>query len=54
MATDDFEEDEIVFSIPRSAVLNIATALPGIPTDEIRNAILSMPSWLVSYTIKIK
>lgn len=46
VATDDFEEDEIVFSIPRSAVLNIATALPGIPTDEMRKAILSMPSWL--------
>jgi hypothetical protein len=52
VAIDDFGEDEVVFSIPRSAVLNITTALPGIAPGGAQQAILSMPSWLVSWSLK--
>ncbi|PSS10632.1 hypothetical protein M430DRAFT_30540 [Amorphotheca resinae ATCC 22711] len=46
VAIADFEQDEVVFSIPRSAVLNIATALPDIGTESSQSAIRAMPSWL--------
>lgn len=49
MAIADFEQDEVVFSIPRSAVLNIATALPDIGTESSQSAIRAMPSWLVRW-----
>ena len=51
VAIDDFDEDEVVFSIPRSAVMNITTALPGIVPGGTRQAIHSMPSWLVSWSL---
>ncbi|KAG4429649.1 hypothetical protein IFR05_014870 [Cadophora sp. M221] len=45
VAQADIEEDEVLFSIPRSAVLNTTTAL--CPSDvSIAPAILEMPSWL--------
>lgn len=45
MATDDIEDDEIIFSIPRNAVLNIQNADP-LPFS--RRLSEKMPSWLVS------
>jgi len=46
----DLQEDEILFSIPRSAVLNLKTALPTIPAGPMQDAISAMPSWLVCTT----
>lgn len=49
VAVADLQEDEVVFSIPRSAVLNLNTALPSIPDKSTREAIQAMPSWLVDF-----
>lgn len=46
VAAADFDEDEVVFSIPRNAVLNVQTALPT-ANARASQAILNMPSWLV-------
>jgi len=45
VATADFEEDEIIFSIPRSAVLNVKALTPTAKCSE--QALASMPGWLV-------
>ncbi|KAH7321450.1 putative ribosomal N-lysine methyltransferase 4 [Rhexocercosporidium sp. MPI-PUGE-AT-0058] len=45
VALADIEEDEVLFSIPRSAVLNTTTALNSSDISTIP-AILEMPSWL--------
>jgi hypothetical protein len=48
VARGDFEEDEIIFSIPRSAVLNLTTKLPTMSSEHLQSAALSMPMpWLV-------
>ncbi|KAL2067851.1 hypothetical protein VTL71DRAFT_15949 [Oculimacula yallundae] len=45
VAMEDIREDEVLFTIPRSAVLNTTTALG--PSDiSTTPAILDMPSWL--------
>lgn len=49
VAADDLEEDEIVFSIPRSAVLNVTTASAGLD-GTLKEAIAEMPPWLVCET----
>lgn len=46
VAAADFDEDELVFSIPRNAVLNVQTALRN-ASASTSEAILNMPSWLV-------
>ena len=43
----DVEEDEVLFSIPRSAVFNLNNALSVLPTGPMQEAITAMPSWLV-------
>ncbi|KAI6709134.1 hypothetical protein PZA11_002752 [Diplocarpon coronariae] len=45
IAQSDIEEDEVLFTIPRSAVLNTATALRSTDTSNC-TSILDMPSWL--------
>ncbi|KAG0648428.1 Ribosomal lysine N-methyltransferase 4 [Hyphodiscus hymeniophilus] len=52
VATADFDDDEIVFSIPRKAVLNVQTALPNVNTS-VSQAIPDMPSWLGLTTLMI-
>ncbi len=47
VAVADFEEDEVVFSVPRSAVLNIKTALGTSTASSSQQNMLDMPSWLV-------
>ncbi|TVY49529.1 Ribosomal lysine N-methyltransferase [Lachnellula occidentalis] len=46
VAAADFAEDEVVFSVPRSAVLNVSNALPGISDNPSKDAISKMPNWL--------
>jgi SET domain-containing protein 6 len=46
VAIKDFEEDELVFSIPRSAVLNIRTTVPSISSMTLE-VLEDTPSWLV-------
>jgi SET domain-containing protein 6 len=47
VAAADFEEDEVVFCIPRSAVLNVNNVFAGQETSASKKALLQMPSWLV-------
>ncbi|KAF4625462.1 hypothetical protein G7Y89_g12708 [Cudoniella acicularis] len=46
VAAADFEEDEIVFSIPRSAVLNVQNTMPGCESSSSTSTLSSMPNWL--------
>jgi hypothetical protein len=47
VAVGDFEEDEVIFSIPRNAVLNLSTA--SAESKAVAGGqIDSFPSWLVS------
>ena len=48
VASADFEEDEIVFSIPRHVILNIQTVLPN-TNPTLSKDLLALPSWLVCY-----
>lgn len=53
VATEDFEEDELVFSIPRSVILNVKNVADtrgreGLPSD----ALAAMPNWLVSIPLQ--
>jgi SET domain-containing protein 6 len=48
VATGDLAEDEIIFSIPRSALLNINTAFSTSGLSSLQANIQDMPSWLVS------
>lgn len=47
VAVGDFEEDEVIFSIPRNAILNLSTASHESKTVA-GGQIDSLPSWLVS------
>jgi SET domain-containing protein 6 len=54
VATADFDEDELVFSVPRNAVLNVKNVLDikkeqSIPAE----ALAFMPPWLVRSTITL-
>ncbi|KAE8444387.1 hypothetical protein EG329_000587 [Mollisiaceae sp. DMI_Dod_QoI] len=46
VAIADIEEDEVLFSIPRSAVLNANTALSDSQMSFLQNDVTDMPSWL--------
>jgi hypothetical protein len=46
VATEDFKEDEIVFSIPRSSVLNVQT-VGSIIANMTPEMVEDMPGWLV-------
>lgn len=51
MASEDFSEDEVVFSIPRAAVLNVKNSLMARNTSSAQSmvdALSAMPPWLVS------
>jgi len=45
VAIEDIDDDEIIFSIPRSAVLNAQNAKPLAISKRLAE---KMPSWLVS------
>jgi SET domain-containing protein 6 len=47
VAVADIDENEILFTIPRSSVLNTSTALDDSYPAFLRQALLEMPSWLV-------
>jgi hypothetical protein len=47
VAAADFEEDEVVFCIPRAAVLNVNNVFAGQDSGASKEALLQMPSWLV-------
>ncbi|KAH8598023.1 hypothetical protein B0O99DRAFT_507196 [Bisporella sp. PMI_857] len=49
----DLEEDEIIFSIPRHAVINLNTTIPFMPDGPLREAITAMPTWLALTTLLI-
>jgi len=51
VAATDFGEDEVVFSIPRSAVLNVNNALAGVSEDACKDTISKMPNWLVGSSL---
>jgi hypothetical protein len=57
VAAADFETDEVVFSIPRSSILNVNNVFAGQETGASKEALLQMPSWLVctlsSFVLKI-
>ena len=46
-AVADLDEDEVIFSIPRSSVLNLHTGLPAVESKSSQQAIVAMPEWLV-------
>ncbi|KUJ20210.1 SET domain-containing protein [Mollisia scopiformis] len=46
VAVADIEEDEILFTIPRSSVFNTNTALNDSQLSFLRDAVAEMPSWL--------
>ncbi|TVY81470.1 Ribosomal lysine N-methyltransferase [Lachnellula suecica] len=46
VAAADFGEEEVVFSIPRSAVLNVSNVLAGTSNDNYKEAISKIPNWL--------
>ena len=50
VASAEFYENEVVFSIPRNAVLNVQTALPN-DNPRAAQAIANMPSWLVCHSL---
>ncbi len=47
VALQDIEDDEVLFTIPRSAVLNMSTILNSAVITSISKAIIDMPNWLV-------
>ena len=50
VAQGDFDEDELIFSIPRTSTLSIKNALPDIlknKPDVSSDAIEALPSWAV-------
>ena len=50
VATGDFESDELIFSVPRSAVLNLNTVFFGSSSvSNIEFKIRNLASWLVCY-----
>lgn len=52
VAQGDFDEDELIFSIPRDATLSIKNALPDIlknKSDVSPDAFEALPSWAVRY-----
>jgi N-lysine methyltransferase SETD6 len=52
VATGDFQEDEIIFSIPHRAVLNVRNAIPALLSVNsciTFEALTDMPSWLVCF-----
>ncbi|EHL01706.1 SET [Glarea lozoyensis ATCC 20868] len=46
VAAADFEEDEVVFCIPRTAVLNVNNVFAGQDSGASKEALLQMPNWL--------
>ncbi|KAG9232450.1 putative ribosomal N-lysine methyltransferase 4 [Amylocarpus encephaloides] len=46
VAAAGFEEDELVFSIPRGAVLNVGNVLSSTGSTNWRESLQNMPSWL--------
>ena len=53
VAQGDFDEDELIFSIPRDATVSIKSALPDLmknKPDVSADAIETLPSWAVRTT----
>jgi SET domain-containing protein 6 len=46
VAMADFDEDEVVFSIPRTSVLNLTNLLPRL-SPSLSQTLSAMPNWLV-------
>ncbi|KAG9247875.1 hypothetical protein BJ878DRAFT_122109 [Calycina marina] len=51
IAIADIQEDEVLFSIPRSAVLNLNNTISALPTEAMQETISAMPSWLALTTL---
>ncbi|TVY55436.1 Ribosomal lysine N-methyltransferase 4 [Lachnellula cervina] len=54
VAAADFAEDEVVFSVPRSAVLNVSNALADISDNASKDALSEMPNWLAMTAVMVK
>ncbi|KAF8859575.1 SET domain-containing protein [Acephala macrosclerotiorum] len=53
VAVTDIEEDEVLFTIPRSAVLNMNTALADSQLSFLKDTVPNIPGWLALTTIML-